>query len=183
MTNARTLGNIGRNATLEGGGGGLTLISSDTITTAVGAVDITLPAAYTRFRLIVQDLTYVSTGSYCFATISLDGGTTFESTLYATRVDVWPTGIVALYPTDGMIVCNNNLGTNPVHSIIDIVNTASQFALNGNSMLIIPGSFAMRQKSMGWRQTASKANVLRLKDFSNNMTAGTFSLYGYKETV
>jgi hypothetical protein len=168
---------------------GLELLSVETVTTSVSAVDIDLPAGYSRFRLIVQDLTYASTGSYLFGTVSLDGGSTFENTNYAYRVDKWfsSTGTSGVngYPSNGIVICGNELDTNPTHSIMDIVNTADQFALNANSMMIKPTAtaYAFRQKAMGWRQNSSKADVLRLKDFSNNMTGGTFSLYGYKEAL
>ena len=168
--------------------GGLVLLQQEVITTGVAAVDIDLPAGYSRLRLIVQDLTYASTSSYLFGTVSLDGGSTFENTNYAYRVDKWfsstGTSGVQGYPSNGIVICGNELDTNPTHSIMDIVNTADQFALNANSMMIKPTAtaYAFRQKAMGWRQNSSKADVLRLKDFSNNMTGGTFSLYGYKET-
>jgi hypothetical protein len=175
----------------SGGGGtaGITLIQQEVISTAVSAVDFDLPAEYSRFRLIIQDLTYSSSGSYLFGTISLDGGSTFQSTNYAYRADKWfsTTGVSAVqgYPSNGILIVGNDLDDNPTHSIIDIVNTGEQFALNANTMAIKTSAtaYAHRHKSMGWRQNASKADVLRLKDFSNNITAGTFSLYAYKEAV
>lgn len=172
-----------------GGGGGLELLAVETVTASVSAVDIDLPAGYSRLRLIVQDLTYSSTGSYLFGTVSLDGGSTFENTNYAYRVDKWfsSTGTSGVngYPSTGLVICGNDLDTNPTHLIMDIVNTADQFALNANSMMIKPTAtaYAFRQKAMAWRQNSSKADVLRLKDFSNNITGGTFSLYGYKESI
>jgi hypothetical protein len=171
-----------------GGGGGLELLAVETVATSVSAVDIDLPAGYSRFRLIVQDLTYAASDSYLFGTISLDGGATFESTNYAYIVDIWsssaPTSSLTGYPSTGIQIYPNSLNTNPTHSVMDIVNTADQFSLNANTMRINPTTpVAARGKGMGWRQNSSKADVLRLKDFSNNMTGGTFSLYGYKETL
>ena len=74
MTNARTLGNIGRNADLENGGG-LVLLATNTVTSNVNAVDFDLPAAYTRYKLIVQAAD--ANNSYPILRASLDGGSTF----------------------------------------------------------------------------------------------------------
>jgi len=172
-----------------GGAAGLTLLSQEIITTPVTAVDFDLPAGYSRYRIIIQDLTYSSSGSYLFGTISLDGGTTFESTLYAYRIDKWfsTSGVSSqsFYPTNGMMLVSNDLDDNPTHSVMDIVNTPNQISVNATTLAIKPTAtaYAHRHISAGWRQNASKADVLRLRDFSNTITGGTISLYGYKEAV
>ena len=171
-----------------GGSAGITLLSQDVITTAVAAVDIDLPSGYTRFRLIVQDLTFASSGSYFFGTISLDGGTTFESANYGYVTDKWfsSSGVSAVsgYPSNGFQICGNDLDTNPSHSAMDIINTADQLSLDATTFSIKPTAtaYAQRQWASGVRQNSTKADVIRLRDFSNNITGGTFSLYGYKET-
>jgi hypothetical protein len=175
----------------SGGGGtaGITLIQQEVISTAVSAVDFDLPAEYSRYRLIIQDLTYSSSGSYLFGTISLDGGITFESTDYAYRVDKWfsSTGVTSqsFYPTNGMVLVGNDLDDNPTHSVMDIVNTPNQISVNATTLAVKPTAtaYAHRHISAGWRQNASKADVLRLRDFSNTITGGTISLYGYKEAL
>jgi len=162
----------------RGGAAGLTLIQQEVITTPVSAVDLDLPAGYSRFRLVIQDLTYASSGSYLFGTISLDGGSTFESTNYTFVLEKFDT-YSRIYLTNGIQICAQALGTNPTQSVMDIVNTANKFSLDAMSVEVAFGYF----RCAGWRQNASKADVIRLKDLSNNMTAGTFSLYAYKETI
>ena len=61
--------------------GGVVLLTEETITTAVSAIDIDIPVGYTRFKLCIDDITNSasSTNAQTLVTLSTDGGSTFIS--------------------------------------------------------------------------------------------------------
>tara|TARA_R110000868_G_scaffold242525_1_gene498028 strand:- start:171 stop:758 length:588 start_codon:yes stop_codon:yes gene_type:complete len=195
MTNARTLGNIGRNADLEDGGGGLTLLSKDTITTAVSAVDITLPAAYTRYRLVLEGFK-TENFTNCLR-LSYDGGSTFATgTAYAYRVLFATFGASTVsysgYSGDSAAIVSYAFGgsnTNQPYennSTFNIINNAVLFSYEGGGNLHDNAGTDTQMVFTGRRVQTAKADTLRFVlafHATSQITAGTISLYGYRETV
>jgi hypothetical protein len=166
--------------------GGLVLISKDVISTAVSAVDIVLPANYSRLFLSIENLKASSSGTYVFVQISDDDGSTFLDTNYFYRVVQFnsngTTGNVAGFPSNGIQIKSNTLETLPMSASLEIKNNSVLFSIAGTTT-VINASYAVGGLTFGQRNVTTKANLIRIKDFSNTYTAGTFSLYGYKDDV
>jgi len=171
----------------SGGGGaaGLVLLQQETITTAVSAVDLDLPSGYSRFRLIGQQLT--RNGGYSGVDLSTDGGATFLSDSAVFRTfsrDMGSNTTVAGGSTDTKTI---ELQTNEDQNVFcsyDIVSVATRFAIHGQSNgQDISDSKWWGTIAWGARVVTSRVDLIRYKGFSNNFTAGTLSLYGYKESV
>mgnify|MGYP000739874641 CR=1 FL=1 len=170
-----------------GGAAGLTLISQEVITTAVTAVDIDLPAAYTRFLLVVDDL--YDEGGYSPMRISYDGGLTFADTLYAVSFVATDLKGGAYTSTNnsttqmGLLTGNPSLAALKSGSLF-ITNTAELFTMHGQGMHSNSWNF-VKSDNYGARGQTSKADTIRIYQIvgTNNYTSGTISLYGYKETV
>ena len=176
-----------------GGGGeaGLTLLQKETITTTVAAIDFDLPSGYSRFRLIGQDVSAGTTNSYLL--LSTNGGTGFLSSSYSYRLD----GLNFTSSTTRFANQRESFsymllqGQQKYGVAFDylITNTANYFTLMGLTVgLEREASVRFGTTTYGYRIMSSIADVLRYTNVygpttGGDYSAGTLSLYGYKETV
>ena len=167
-----------------GGAAGLTLLQQETITTAVAAVDFDLPAGYSRFKLLGQDLDNV--GGIGAMRVSTDGGSSFLDSDYALRSQAY-----SMYSGGGSTSSSNQSISEVLFSLkadldvcvsFDVINTALSFATAGTATGQKNTAFHA-EYHQGYRSMTSKADVLRILSFFQNYTAGTLSLYGYKESI
>tara|TARA_R110000851_G_C12978892_1_gene556160 strand:+ start:139 stop:930 length:792 start_codon:yes stop_codon:yes gene_type:complete len=163
--------------------GGITLLSQDVITTAVAAVDIDLPAGYTRFRLIVEGITNDTAVTQTQMKLSTDGGSTFLSSNYKVFLNRIQYGTTTdskvSTTTSGTFIAIMNSGgvTNLSRGFaFDVVNNSDYFSAMGSVDNDQYGYFTSMRREM-----SAKADVLRVLEPVNNFATGTFSLYGYKE--
>ena len=169
-----------------GGAAGLTLLQQETITTNVAAIDFDLPSGYSRFRFIGHGISTGASTRQIRMNLSVDGGSTFittgdhkvliESPLYGstteTRSNSSAVGFFLLQNT-GLSI--DNVG---ISFTVDISSDAEFFtALGFGSMPSAAGTILLR------RDMTAKADLLRLTQNADSFTAGTLSLYGYKESV
>lgn len=216
MTNARNLGDIGRDTNLtefgeaftlptsdgttgqvlqtngsgtltfaDAGGGSLELLSVETVTTSVSAVDIDLPAEYSRFRLFLNNIVVGSLFPTYFARISTDGGSTFISSNYNGGSEInWFGGestnsssgeSLSYFPIspDGTRIC----------AVIDLQNDPDIFVLTAQGICDQNSLAYNRLRAEGIYLSSSKANAIRFQHDGTNTTSGTFALYGYKEAL
>jgi hypothetical protein len=173
-------------ADASGGGGaaGITLLSQDVITTAVAAVDIDLPAGYTRFRLIGEGLSNSSGTTNYVTQVSTNGGSTFITSSYKQYAQYTEFGgSITTSPNSASLSNFFNLVTpsyitNSDHSFIsDYTITASAVVMSTKF-----GTLTSYGAGGGTLDVTAKPDVLRVKPSSNNFATGTISLYGYKES-
>lgn len=187
MTNARTLGNIGRNATLEDGGGGLTLLTKELVSTPVSAIDVTIPSGYTRFRLLLDDITNTVSAGQMRVTLSTDGGSSFISSgdhkIVAQQLAYGSTSVSWTSSTGvPFLLVSQDLGgsdNSPKSAVYDISVLDDVF--------VMQGSFD-RNDSAAWvsnrREMAARVDTIRIAPGANSLAAGSMvRLYGYKESV
>jgi len=172
----------------SGGGGaaGLVLLQKETITTDVAAIDFDLPSGYSRFRFIGHDISTGASTRQIRMNLSVDGGSTFitagdhkvliESTRYASTVKTNSnSNAVGFFLLQNTGLSVDNVG---VSFTVDISSDAELFtALGFGSMPSGAGTILLR------RDMTAKADLLRLTQNADSFTAGTLSLYGYKESV
>jgi hypothetical protein len=168
------------------GGGGLVLLETTTVTSNVNAVDFTLPAAYTRYKLIVQAAD--GSNAYPILRASLDGGNTFISSSdygsysLATKYDATSSSATESAGDSGASLSggiNDDLYYN-----VDIAISADGFSASGVGTGQISGTY-YRVINSGFLTTATIPDALRVTFYSGSAVweTGTFSLYGYKESV
>ena len=165
---------------------GLTLLATNTVTSNVNAVDFTLPAAYTRYKLIVQAAD--ANNAYPILRASLDGGSTFitsgsyGSYSLATKYDA-----TASSATESAVDTGASLSggiNDDLYYNIDIAISDDGFNASGVGTGQIFGTY-YRVENSGFLTTATIPNALRVSFYSGSAVweTGTFSLYGYKESV
>lgn len=162
--------------------GGLRLIAQEVITTAVSAVDFDLPAEYSRYRLVVQDVDM--TGSYSIFRFSVSG-TFIVSGTHIDYADEKNVGTSSGTLTN----ITNNTGLALTQNANTDVNGEYDITLS-SAIASVHGSYTGAQASVrysgmtrGYVPTASRADQVRAAFFSgsNTFDSGTISLYAYKE--
>ena len=175
MTNARTLGNIGRNATLENGPG-LSPIQTVVCNDTFSAVDIPLSATYDSFILQMIE---VSGASFVMTRVlvSEDGGVSFETSDYAAyrRADLLSMGATTtttnFFMTQGRVFSGQVFITNSD----GVYQQRAQGVANESAF---PSVYYHREKSGGMRPSGSRVDYIRVFRDSGNFTSGTMRLYG-----
>lgn len=169
----------------SGGGGdaGVTLLAQETITTSVNAIDIILPADYSRFRIILQDVN--TTGTYSIFRFQVGGS--FVSTGYKIHAVATAFGSTSSTTTNTTNDAGASIAQNfntDINGVFDILSTSEISAVYGQLIGAAFGSFN-RQSSQACLETATKPTAIRLTFFSgsNTYNSGIVSLYGYKETL
>jgi len=167
---------------------GLILIQQEVITTPVSAVDFDLPAGYSRFFFVFDEVT--DTGGYTLARLSYDGGSTFADDLYgiySSTVDLGGAGSNSVNEgsTSYMYIFTGGNQTVNKSGSLNINNDSGSFTMCGLGVVQYSGGGGARSETLAFRDQTSKADTLRLLQAvsGREYTAGTFSLYAYKETV
>ena len=172
-----------------GGAAGLTLIQQEVITTAVSAVDFDLPAEYSRYKIYLDRLR--SPVGDLRVSISLNNGSSFEASNYASRAEMErfgtsTTGLVKSSSSQDIYLAVVSYAESYFSGCFDISNKANSFSIWGTHVGIVSNtSVHGTTNASGYRVQTTKATTLRLYSGAsyNNFTSGTISLYGYKETV
>ena len=189
MGNTRNLGDIGRIP--DNDLGGLVFLRKEVVSSSVSAVDLDLPAGYTRYRLVLEKFevdSYLPT-----AQLSYDGGSTFANTTYAYKilyVDFNGSTISSAGSTTDsafMLATSFSGGatTYEINNTINIANSADVFSYDGAGN-VRSNTGQLAKFTATWRRAqTAKADTLRLNlIFSGSaISAGTISLYGSKETL
>ena len=172
-------------ADASGGGGaaGLTLLSQEVITTGVNAVDLTLPAGYSRFRLFASEVS--NTGGYMAFQLEVSGAFVTSTSYREERT------LSTISSNTRSTVGNSGRSSislalqmeTDINGVYDILSTAGITSIHSD----VVGSVTTTKysyKSDSFLETAAKATTLRISFFSGTSTidSGTLSLYGYKET-
>jgi hypothetical protein len=175
----------------DGGAAGLVLLQQETITTTVAAIDFDLPSGYSRFRLIGQDVR--AGGSHAYLLLSTNGGTGFLSSGYGYRLDglqfTSASGRFANFKASHSYMLLQQDQKYGVAFDYLITNTANYFTLTGLTVGFQEEASECRgTTTYGHRIMSSIADVLRYTNvygptIGGDYSAGTLSLYGYKETV
>lgn len=171
-----------------GGAAGLTLIQQEVISTAVSAVDLDLPTGYSRFQLHFDKLG--SSLGDLRATISLNHGSSFESSNYASLAEnLRFSGGSAIFArstsSQDIYLAVVSYSASQFSGCFDISNKADSLSIWGNHVAIASSiSVSGTTRAAGFRSNTTKATTLRLHaGASSNLTSGTISLYAYKETA
>ena len=168
---------------------GLTLLTAETVTTAnVAAVDIDIPAEYTRFKLCLDDITNdaASYALHARITVSTDGGNTFISSAdhnvvtqgltYGSTSVTWSSSNNLTFflatQTDGI---GNNSPQSAVH---EITVSDDMFVMQGFYDTDRFAGFISNRRGM-----AARVDTIRISLNSSNFATGRIALYGYKETI
>jgi len=171
-------------ATAADFGGGLTLLSQDVITTAVAAVDIDLPAGYSRFFLTLENFDAGFGG--VFATLSTNGGSSFVASGYGYRsklspFQASPDDIAKTNSANSITIYKSGFAQLSVTGGFYINATASTFIMTGEAQSYsTAGSIALEHSSK--LSGSVKADTLRIST-TTTFASGTISLYGYKEAL
>jgi hypothetical protein len=180
MTKARTLANLAN-------GTGLTLIQQEVITTAVSAVDFDLPAEYSRYKLFLDDMSFSNTTYQARLRVSTDGGSTFDTTAdyksYSFAPASYGSGSNNTTNTgglNGMILTPfaSSIANDDINAHYDMIVNDTALSLGGFVNYDISGTYAHHRKN-----TAARVDAIRVYSLIDNFTAGTISLYAYKETI
>ena len=166
--------------------GGVVLLTVETVTTAVSAIDIDIPAGYTRFKLCLDDITNSasSTNAQTLVTLSTDGGSTFISSSdhknvaqgmnYGFVSTTWISSpaapfFFAILPTGS----NTNAPKSAVHEITlsDDVFVMQGFYDCDNSTAFISNR----------REMTARVDTIRISQSSGNIATGKVRLFGYRE--
>lgn len=187
MGNTRNLGDIGRIP--DNDLGGLVFLRKEVVSSSVSAVDLDLPAGYTRYKLCVDGLTNDTALTWTVAQISTDGGSTFISTGYKYMANFYKyggssltvsssasTSIMALKHDEAVSGASNP--NNDQSATFEIISNENAFAMQGFGDCNGVGAFISNRREM-----TAKADTIRIYYLSNNIATGRFSLYGYKETL
>jgi hypothetical protein len=166
---------------------GLTLLTKELVTTPVSAIDVTIPSGYTRFRLLLDNITNTVSAGQIRVTLSTDGGSSFISSAnhkilaqnltYGSTSVSWTTStgvgfLLAIQAT----FSGDNSPRSAVHDISVL-----------DDVFVMQGSFDFND-SAAWisnrREMAARVDTIRIAPNANNLAAGSMvRLYGYKESV
>ena len=145
------------------------LLATNTVTSNVNAVDFTLPAAYTRYKLIVQAAD--ANNGYPILRASLDGGSTFitsgsyGSYSLATKYDT--TAFAAGgSDTDSGISISGGINDDLYYNI-DIAISDDGFSSSGDGSGQVVGTY-YRVENSGFLTTATIPNALRVTFYSGS---------------
>lgn len=168
--------------------GGLVLLTVETVTTPVSAIDIDIPAGYTRFKLCIDDITNSasSTGAQTRVTLSTDGGSTFISSAdhkivgqgmtYGSSSVSWTSStgagfLLAIQPTFG--------GTNAPQSAVHEVTVSDDvFVMQGFYDFDDIAAFISNRREM-----TARVDAIRISQSSGSIATGNVRLFGYRETL
>lgn len=164
--------------------GGLRLIAQEVITTAVSAVDFDLPAEYSRYKLVLEDITNDTAIGQTRMQVSTDGGATFISTgdhnLFMNAIQYgFTTNSFTSTSGAGFFLLIQQLGgstNNPRGGTFEIKTGADYFSAQGFTDTDKHGYFTSNRREM-----TARANAIRVYESANNFGSGTISLYAYKE--
>ena len=182
-----------------GGGGAWTVISSTTVSSAVASVEFTL-AGYENYALKFTNLNTSGNSNYSTLRLqfSVDGGSNYLSTVYATRrhmgtYDSTSTsyhgrdnqvsdsflGVTDVYQgtnsnTDGMVfIYNNKAGVNNKTGIFHAIDSRGYNNANNHNPFYADGAYVVTDSSV-----INKVKWLLAGGNSYNISHGTYTLYG-----
>jgi hypothetical protein len=167
--------------------GGLVLLAKELVSTPVSAIDVTIPSGYTRFRLLLDNITNTVSAGQIRVTLSTDGGSSFISSgdhkivaqqlTYGSTSISWTSStatpfLLAIQATFG----GDNSPRSAVHDISVL-----------DDVFVMQGSFDFND-SAAWisnrREMTARVDTIRIASNANNLAAGSMvRLYGYKESV
>ena len=159
----------------------VTLISTTTVSTSVGTVDIAIPTSgYSFYRMIVTNLTTASDAGILVRTSS-DGGSTFASTSGDYNNENNAGAHMYLANANSQYGdADARKGSNIENTFI---NTAGFYFKFATEISYYRSSDASAQyysgPVSGVRNSATQVNALRYFVSPGNITGGTFKLYGY----
>jgi hypothetical protein len=118
--------------------------------------------------------------------VSTDGGSTFLSTNYVTETVANAVGSTTASRTD--TATNNSFCLSPNGDVVDVIcdffmdSSKITFSVSGMNEQVAGGVFN-RIIGAGQRDLSALPTDIRILDSGGNITSGTFTLYGYKESV
>jgi hypothetical protein len=163
--------------------GGLVLLATNTVTSNVNAVDFDLPAGFSAFRLILNNVS--GDNAYPIIRFSTDGGSTFISTSthnsYSLATDIGGTSSSQTNGDSDTGLSYLNGINSDISGVIDVIISADQASTTGMGT----GSFSSdfyRFLTYGQVATTTRADAMRLTFYSGTAlyTGGTAALYGYR---
>jgi len=166
--------------------GGLVLLATNTVTSNVNAVDFDLPAGFSAFRLILNNVS--GDNAYPIIRFSTDGGSTFISTSthnsYSLTTDIGGTSSSQTNGDSDTGLSYLNGINSDISGVIDVIISADQASTTGMGT----GSFSSdfyRFLTYGQVATTTRADAMRLTFYSGTAlyTGGTAALYGYREAL
>jgi hypothetical protein len=168
--------------------GGVVLLTVETVTTAVSAIDIDIPAGYTRFKLCIDDITNSasSTGAQTRVTLSTDGGSTFISSTdhkivaqvmgYGSSGVAWTSSTGAAFLLAIQIVAG---GTNaPQSAVHEITVSDDVFVMQGFYDCDASVAFISNRREM-----TARVDTIRISQSSGSIATGKVRLFGYREAL
>ena len=166
--------------------GGLALLAVETVSASVNAIDFDLPAGYSAFRLILNNVT--ANSAYPIMRFSTDGGSSFISTAthnsYSLVTDIGgSTTSLTNVDNDTGLSYLNGIDTD-LCCVIDIIISADQASITGMGTGSISGDY-YRLLTYGQISTTTRADAMRLTFYTGTplYTGGTLTLYGYREAL
>lgn len=167
--------------------GGLVLLAKELVSTPVSAIDVTIPSGYTRFRLLLDNITNTVSAGQIRVTLSTDGGSSFISSgdhkIVAQQLPYGSTSISWTSSTGvGFLLAIQATfsGDNSPRSAVHDISVL-------DDVFVMQGSFDFND-SAAWisnrREMTARVDTIRIAPHANNLAAGSMvRLYGYKETV
>lgn len=164
--------------------GGLVLLQQEVIGTAVSAVDFDLPSGYSSFRVVGSEIVNDTSQTNTEAQFSLDGGSTFLSANYKQYGRTFEYGFSEGVSPNSTSLSRFIIITGGGGQANSDQTFRMDFYVGPSNVMMSHRSSTDKKghESEGFLATASKPDVLRIKQALNNFSAGTITLYGYKET-
>lgn len=166
--------------------GGLVLLTEETVTVAVSAIDINIPVGYTRFKLCIDDITNSasSTGAQTRVTLSTDGGSTFISSgdhkVVAQQMTYGSSGVTWTSSTTVaflLAIQFTTFGTNaPQSAVHEITVSDDVFVMQGFFDFDDIAAFISNRREM-----TARVDTIRISQNSGNIATGKVRLFGYRE--
>lgn len=166
--------------------GGLALLTVETVTTAVSAIDIDIPAGYTRFKLCIDDITNSASAAQTRVTLSTDGGSTFISSgdhKIAAQILTYGSTSVSWTSSTGvafmLAIQITGSGTNVAQSAIhEIAVSDDVFVMQGFYDYDDSTAFISNRREM-----TARVDTIRISQSSGDIATGTVRLFGYREAL
>jgi hypothetical protein len=175
-----------------GGGGAWTVVSTTTVTSSVSGVEFTLPATYERYVIIWSGANFGTNNSFMTFQFTKNSETSYTNIKYlrngygsngssisvnqamsGSSNTVYPQTVATVQSTNGHASGQMN-----------IFNVAGQPTANGYSMSADDGGthiLGLTHFAVSLRDTpasSDKFGKIKLASAGNNVSAGTFTLYG-----
>lgn len=175
-----------------GGGGAWTVVSTTTVTSSVSGVEFTLPATYERYVIIWSGANFGTNNSFMTFQFTKNSETSYTNIKYlrngygsngsSVSVNQAMSGSSnTVYPQTVATVQSTN---GHASGQMNIFNVAGQPTVNGYSMSADDGGthiLGLTHFAVSLRDTpasSDKFGKIKLASAGNNVSAGTFTLYG-----